>query len=341
MTTKPETRSSAAILKTARAVLKTEAEAVAALAGKLGPSFAEAVNAILKSKGRVIVTGVGKSGLVGRKIAATLASTGTPSLFIYPVECLHGDLGMFAKGDMALALSYSGETEELVKVVPLIQAMNIPVIAMTGRPDSRLGRMADITVAAPVRKEACPYNITPTASTTAMLALGDAMSVALMEMRDFTREDFARFHPGGSLGKRLAAGKMLEVPVRELMHSGKDNPVVKSDALVSEALLVMTATHFGATSVVDKKGKLCGFFTDGDLRRALQSDPNAVSSRVSDVMMKTPTTVTPQDKAASAARIIKRLRIDNLPVVDSKGRPVGLLDAQDLIDIIQLLDEEA
>lgn len=341
MTAKPETRSSAQILKTARAVLKTEAAAVAALSGKLGPSFANAVNAILKAKGRVIVTGVGKSGLIGRKIAATLASTGTPALFIYPVECLHGDLGMFAKGDMALALSYSGETEELVKVVPLIQALGIPVIAMTGRPASRLGKMADITVAAPVEKEACPYNITPTASTTAMLALGDAMSVALMEMRDFTREDFARFHPGGALGKQLAAGKMLTAPVRELMHSGKDNPVVKADALVSEALLVMTATHFGATSVVDKNGHLCGFFTDGDLRRALQANPNAVAEKVSSVMMKTPTTVTPRDKAADAARIIKKLRIDNLPVVDSKGRPVGLLDAQDLLDIIQLLDKDA
>ena len=314
-----------ALLKRAREVLRIEGMAVLALAKRLDGHFAQAVERLLRCKGRVVVLGIGKSGLVGRKIAATLSSTGTPALFLHPAEGLHGDLGMIGEHDLALALSYSGETEELKQALAVIKHKRIPIIAMTGRQHSRLARLSDILLFVPVRKEACPYNITPTASTTAMLAMGDALAMCVMERRKFGKEDFARLHPAGTLGK------LLTLRVADLMRRGKDNPVVRQEATVQQALAVMTRTRLGATNVVDARGKLVGFFTDGDLRRCLQDDPGMLKRRLSEVMTKDPITVSPDDMAGAAADLIKRYGVDNLPVRGKDGKPVGILDERDLL----------
>lgn len=312
-------------LRRARQVLRIEAEAVRGLTRVLDGRFTSAVERLLRCKGRVVVIGIGKSGLVGRKIAATLSSTGTPAIFLHPAEGLHGDLGMLTGQDLVLALSYSGETEELKKLLAAVKHLRVPVVAMTGRLHSRLARAADVVIPVPVRQEACPYNVAPTASTTAMLAMGDALAMCLMERRRFGKADFARLHPAGTLGK------LLTLKVKDLMHSGRDNAVVRQDRSVQEALVEMTRTRLGATSVVDGRGRLVGFFTDGDLRRCLQRDPGMLRRRLSQVMTQDPVTVGPDDMASDAARLIKRYAIDNLPVQDQAGRPVGIIDERDLL----------
>ena len=329
-----KTLSATAILKTAREALRQEGRAVLKAADSLDSSFERAAKLILRCKGRVVVAGIGKSGLIGRKIASTLASTGTPAIFVHPVDCLHGDLGMVSHGDIILALSHSGETEELSRLVEQVKKDGRPVIAITGRAKSSLARLADIAITSTVETEACPYNITPTTSTTVTLALGDALAVTLMRLKNFSDRDFARLHPGGSLGKLLA------VEVRSIMHTGKNNPVVRENATVKDALFVMTGTRLGAASVVNKAGKLTGFFTDGDLRRHLQNEGYEVLSRpVSSVMTKNPLCLSPETLASEAARIFSARNIDNAPVADKSGRPVGILDERDLLGIIPLDDK--
>jgi arabinose-5-phosphate isomerase len=322
------------VLAAARTVLKAEARALADTTAALDLAFPKAVELMLQAQGKVAVTGLGKSGLIGRKIASTLASTGTPSIFVHPVECLHGDLGMLSAGDVMLALSYSGETDEVCKLAALLKERGIRIISITGKKNSHLGRLADVALALNIAREACPYNITPSSSTTAMLALGDALALTLMQLNSFGKDDFARLHPGGSLGK------ILTLKVKDLMHTGERNSVVPDGITVKQALSVMTETRLGAVSVQDKKGKLCGFFTDGDLRRGLQSDAGLLARTIREVMTKNPFRVTPETPAIEAARIISRKRIDNIPVVDSAGRPIGIIDERDLIDVLPMAKDE-
>lgn len=272
-----------------------------------------------------MVTGIGKSGAIGRKIAATFASTGTPSLFLHPAEGVHGDLGMVTEEDVVLALSHSGETEEVVGILPVLRRIGAKIIAMTGRADSTLARQADVVLLVKVEREACPLNLTPTASTTAMLALGDALAVAVMSERRFTKEDFAKFHPGGTLGKRLL------LRVRDIMRTGDRMAVIFEDMPVREALFAITKAQAGATNVVDRSGRLVGIVTDGDLRRALMRDESVLSRPVREIMTKNPITIGPDRLAAEALKIMRERQIDDLPVVDEEGRPVGMLDVQDLL----------
>ena len=314
------------ILKTARGVIALESRAVAGLSAALDASFLKAVKLLAACSGKVVLLGVGKSGLIARKIAATLASTGTRSVYLHPVESLHGDLGMIAADDVALALSYSGETEETAKLLPILKRQGLPVISITNNSDSRLARGSDVVLRLRVKREACPFDIVPTSSTTAMLALGDALAVTLMSLNGFDKKRFARLHPGGNLGK------LLNLKVSDLMHKGSSNPVVKETASVAAALKVMTDTRAGAVSVTGKGGRLTGYFTDGDLRRRLQGGLKDLSTPVAGVMTRKPMTVHPETMAMDAARIISEKKIDNLPVTDSRtGRPVGIIDERDLL----------
>lgn len=314
----------ASILSRGRRVVKAEAAAVAGLKRAVGKSFVAAVR-LAASAPRVAVVGVGKSGLIGRKIAATLASTGTPSVFLHPVECLHGDMGMLSKGDVVLALSHSGETEETNKLLPYLRRQGFKIISFTGNVSSRLAKHSHIAIDLGVRSEACPYNIVPTSSTAAMLALGDALAITLMELKGFTSSNFASLHPGGSLGR------LLNLSVRDIMRKGKDNPVIAAREPLSRALKIMTSTKLGAVSAVDARGRLTGFFTDGDLRRCLQSGGITLSAPLSSVMTRSPLRVAPEAPAMEAAGILTSRKIDNLPVVDSRGRPVGIIDERDLL----------
>jgi arabinose-5-phosphate isomerase len=314
-----------ALLMRARDVVRLEAATVAAQIKAIDGNFLRAVHLLAGCTGRAVVVGVGKSGLIGRKITATLASTGTPSTFVHPSEGLHGDLGMITPRDVVLALSFSGETEELKRLLPSIRAMSVPLIALTGRAQSRLARAATVVLQVRVRREACPYNLTPTTSTTAMLALGDALAMAIMDSKGFKAEDFARLHPGGVLGKRLLW------TVGDIMHRGRENPVVRADQSVRAALQVMTRTRLGAASVVDRGGKLVGYFTDGDFRRLAPHDGGILQRKMSDVMTARPHVVEPGTRMGEAAERLRKYRCDNMPVVDSKGRPVGLLDERDLL----------
>jgi arabinose-5-phosphate isomerase len=314
-----------AIIKRAREVLRLEASTVAAQSAGLGNQFVSAVHLIRRCTGRVVVIGMGKSGLIGRKIASTLASTGTPATFVHPSEGMHGDLGMITRRDTVLAMSFSGETEELKQLLPSIRAMRVPLIAMTGRVHSRLAKAADVTLVVRVEREACPYNLTPTTSTTAMLALGDSLAMAVMQANGFKPVDFARLHPGGTLGKRLLW------TVRDLMHKGKENPLVPESMRVRDVLAVMTRTRLGATSVINAKGKLVGYFTDGDFRRLAPKDLQILMKPISAVMTPKPHVIRPEVAAGEAAEELKRWRCDNMPVVDGRGRPIGLLDERDLL----------
>lgn len=322
--TSPEIRADD-ILALARRTLLIEAEAVQALADRLGDAFVAAVEAFLHCRGRVVVSGMGKSGHVARKIAATLASTGTPAFFVHPAEASHGDLGMITSQDVVLALSNSGESAELVTILPPIKRKGARLIAMTGNPRSTLAREADIHLDAQVAKEACPYNLAPTASTTAALALGDALAVATLYARGFTAEDFARTHPGGSLGRRLL------VHVRDIMHQGEDLPVVSESASLKEALLEMTRKGLGMTAVVDDAGRLTGIFTDGDLRRLLDRDVDVRNLMIHQVMTRNPRTISEDVLAVEAARLMQEARVNGLLAVDVEGRLTGALNMHDLL----------
>lgn len=312
-------------IEEAKKVLKIEARAIKNLISTIDRNFEKAVEIVASCKGRIVVMGMGKSGLVGKKIAATLASTGTPAFFLHPAEGILGDVGMMTEGDLVLALSHSGETEEIEKLLPVIRRMNLKLIAITGKPKSKLAKKSDLVINVKVEKEACPYNLVPTASTTAMLAMGDALAISLLKRKKFKKEDFARLHPGGILGKRLL------LKVKDIMRKGKDNPVIHQEKTVREALLVMTKTRLGATSVVDGSGKLVGFFTDGDLRRRLQKDEKILNKKIHTVMTKNPKTITHDILAIEAAKMMQEKKFDNIPVVDGKGYPIGIVDERDLL----------
>lgn len=312
-------------IEEAKKVLKIEARTIKNLISTIDHNFEKAVEMVASCKGRIVVMGMGKSGLIGKKIAATLASTGTPAFFLHPAEGILGDVGMMTEGDLVLALSHSGETEEIEKLLPVIRKMNLKLIAITGRPKSKLAKESDLVISVKVEEEACPYNIVPTASTTAMLAMGDALAISLLKRKKFKKEDFARLHPGGTIGKRLL------LKVRDIMRKGKDNPVIHQEKTVKEALLVMTKTRLGATSVVDSSGKLVGFFTDGDLRRRLQKEEKILNKKIHTVMTKNPKTITHDRLAIEAAKMMQEKKFDNIPVVDGKGYPIGIVDERDLL----------
>ncbi|KAF7598822.1 MAG: arabinose-5-phosphate isomerase [Candidatus Dactylopiibacterium carminicum] len=315
-----------ACLSSARRVLDIESRAVAALADRLDENFVRAVKLILAARGRVIVSGVGKSGHVGRKIAATMASTGTPAYFVHPGEAAHGDLGMVQPDDVLIALSNSGSAEELLIIVPLVKRMNAPLIAITGKPDSPLALLADAHLDAGVVEEACPLNLAPTASTTAALAIGDALAVALLEARGFGREDFARSHPGGALGRRLLTH------VRDIMRTGDAIPAVREDADFGAALLEISRKGLGMTAVVDAENRVVGIFTDGDLRRLLETGPDLKGLMIRDVMHTSPRSIGPESLAVEVAELMDRHRISQVLVVDANRKLIGALNTHDLMN---------
>ncbi|MDO9466437.1 MAG: KpsF/GutQ family sugar-phosphate isomerase [Thiobacillus sp.] len=313
------------VLTLARQVLDIEADALRVMASRLDAGFADAVTLMLACTGRVVVSGMGKSGHVGGKIAATLASTGTPAFFMHPGEASHGDLGMIAPNDVVLALSNSGESSEIVCIVPLIKRRGAKLVAMTGNPNSTLAREADAHLHAGVDKEACPLNLAPTASTTAALALGDALAVALLDARGFSADDFARTHPGGSLGRRLL------VHVRDIMQSGDALPQVPLDASLKSALFEITQKGLGMTAVVDAAGRVAGVFTDGDLRRALEHTLDLQQARVADLMTLNPKTIRADELAVAAVEKMETLKINGLLVVDAHDTLVGALNMHALL----------
>jgi len=309
-------------LGSARRVLALESHGLAALAASLGTEFIEALDVLGQVSGRVVVTGIGKSGHVGRKIAATLASTGTPAMFVHPAEASHGDLGMITPGDAIVALSNSGETTELAHIVVYAKRFEIPLVAVTKGADSALAKAATVTLVVPDSDEACPMGLAPTTSTTVMMALGDAIAVTLFERKGFTADDFQTFHPGGELGRRL-------VPVAELMHVGSEVPLIDGDAPMAEALVTMTAKRFGCVGIVGADGRLRGIVTDGDLRRHM--GPGLVSARAADVMTPNPKTIRPGALASKALGVMNALAITNLFVVDAAEVPVGIVHVHDCL----------
>lgn len=308
-----------------RRVVSIEAEAVAALAGRIDEHFVTACRLLIDCPGRIVVTGMGKSGHIGGKIAATLASTGSPAFFVHPGEASHGDLGMITAADVVLALSNSGCTEELLTILPLIKRLGVPLVAITGNPRSTLAREADVHVDASVKVEACPLGLAPTSSSTAALVIGDALAVALLEARGFTQEDFAFSHPGGSLGRRLL------LRVRDVMHRGEEIPAVTDAVAVSDAVLEMTAKKLGMTAVVDAGGRVCGIFTDGDLRRLFEKSHDIRSTPIGDVMTRHCRTLGPDVLAAEALRFMQEVSINALLVVDPDRRLQGALNMHDLL----------
>ena len=309
-----------------RRVFQIEQDALAAVAARIDGAFTAACQAILAGRGRVVCTGMGKSGHIARKIAATLASTGTPAFYVHPGEAAHGDLGMVTDADIVLALSYSGESDELMLLLPALKRQGNAVIAMTGRPESSLAREADVHLDVSVPAEACPLHLAPTSSTTASLAMGDALAVALLEARGFTADDFARSHPAGALGRRLL------LHITDVMHGGDDVPRVGPDASVSEALVEMSRKRLGMTAVVDADGRLLGLYTDGDLRRSLDDDAvDLRATRIADVMTRGPKTIDADALAVEAAQLMEAHKINALLVVDGDQRVVGALNIHDLL----------
>jgi len=311
-------------LELARQVLRIEADAVAALIPRLDQQFLDAISLILNCRGRVVVSGIGKSGHVARKIASTMASTGTPAFFVHPAEANHGDLGMITRDDVMIALSNSGESAELLTIVPLIKRQGAKLISITGEAGSSLAREADVHLDAHVEQEACPLGLAPTASTTAAIALGDALAVALLDARGFSAEDFARSHPGGTLGRRLLTH------VSDMMRKGDEIPSVTRNATFSEAMLEMSQKRMGMTAVVDAKQRVLGIFTDGDLRRALDRLGDIRKAKITDVMTLTPRTITPERLAVEAIEIMERHRVNQILVVDAHKKLVGALNLHDL-----------
>lgn len=311
--------------KRAKEVLEIEAKAVLGLKKNIGSGFQRAIEAMLRCKGRIVVSGMGKAGIIGQKLSATLSSTGTPSLFLHSAEAIHGDLGRVTREDVVLILSNSGETEEIKKLLPILKKIGAKVIAITGNIKSLLSHYSDITLNSSVQKEACPLGLAPTASTTAMLAISDALAVCLLESKDFKEKDFAFYHPGGALGRRLL------LRVEDIMRTGQAHAIVKADKKVSQVLVKITQCRAGSASVVDNKGRLVGIFTDGDLRRHLETDSDLSRRRICEMMTKNPTVVRAGMLAVEAMRILEEKKIDEVPVVDKRRRPIGLLDVQDLL----------
>lgn len=314
-------------LERARAVFAVETAALRAVRARLDASFGRAVELLvdaLRRRGKIIVVGIGKSGNVGQKISATLSSTGSASVLLNSVDALHGDLGVVADGDVILALSYSGESEELLNLLPALKRFSVKIIAFTGHPKSTLGRHSDVVLNVRVPKEACPFNLAPTASTTAMLVMGDALAMTVLQARGFRRQDFALRHPSGAIGQALL------LQVKDIMRAGPRNAVAPASCTVKEALLVMTRAKAGSVSVIDGRGRLVGVFTDGDLRRRMSADEQALSRPLAEVMTRKPITVRETALAVEALKIFNERNIDDLIVVNGRRQPVGLVDSQDL-----------
>ncbi|MBI5154681.1 KpsF/GutQ family sugar-phosphate isomerase [Candidatus Poribacteria bacterium] len=312
------------LLERARQFIELEAEAVSGLTSVLGPGFERAVGLLLECKGRVIVTGMGKAGHIARKIAATLASTGTPSFFMHPAEGLHGDLGMVTAKDLVVAFSHQGQTEEVLRLIPYLKHLSVPLVAITSNGESELARHADVALVLDIKAEACPLNLAPTSSTTAMLALGDTLALVLLESRGFQPEDYAVLHPGGSLGRRLLT------TVSDLMHTGADNPVVNQNQTIRDAILVMTSSKLAATSVVDDDGVLAGFFADGDLRRYFFRGGANLDLPLREVMTRNPKFINAGAMAVKALEILREYKIIELPVCDEHHRPIGMVHLHDI-----------
>lgn len=306
-------------------VLEIEAASILNLKRSVNGEFIEVVKEILKCSGRVIMTGMGKSGFIAKKLAATLSSTGTPSFFLHPAEAIHGDLGMVTSQDIVIALSNSGETEEVIRILPVIKRIGAKLVAMTGGRSSTLAETADYILDTGVEEEACPLNLAPTASTTATLALGDALAISLLWARDFQPEDFALYHPGGSLGKKLL------LTVNDVLHIRERNPIVNQEATLKETLFMMTSSRMGAANIVDSQGKLVGIITDGDIRRQLEESFNLLDKTAKEIMSKSPSTITKDKLAAEALKLMQEREISDLPIVDNDYKPVGLLNFQDLL----------
>jgi len=305
-------------------VLEIESTAVTSLIERLDEHFVRAVELILACTSRVVVSGIGKSGHIGRKIASTLASTGTPAFFVHPAEASHGDLGMITRNDVMLAISYSGESDELLTIIPLVKRQGAQLIAMTGNPASTLAKEADVHLNVRVAKEACPLNLAPTASTTATLALGDALAVALLDARGFKADDFARSHPGGALGRRLLTH------VRDVMKTGAQVPAVRLGATLTDAILEISRKGMGMTAIVDDADRVVGIFTDGDLRRAIERGVDLRGALIADLMTPGPTTIGPNELAVEAVELMERRRINQLLVTEESGRLIGALNMHDL-----------
>lgn len=312
-------------IERAKEVLKVEAEAIKDLIERINGDFQRATEILYACKGRIVLTGMGKAGIIAQKISATLSSIGCPSLWLHPAEAIHGDMGRVVKEDVVLALSNSGETEELIRLLPAIKEIGTQLISLTGNTASTLARNSDITLDVGVQAEACPLGLVPTASTTAMLAMGDALAIVVLEKKGLKKEEFAFYHPGGNLGKRLL------LKVKDIMRKGAQSPVVSEDVLVKDVLLAVTSARAGCACIVDGKGMLSGIFTDGDLRRHLEHNNNLMMRRIKDVMTANPIVVGEEKLAAEALGILRSKNIDEVPVVDDQKRPVGLLDVQDLI----------
>jgi len=315
------------LLAIARRVLTIEADAVQELATRLDERFERAVEMIFACQGRLVISGMGKSGLICQKIASTMASTGTPALFLHPAEGIHGDLGMLMKGDVVIAVSNSGETEEITRILPVIKRMGLPLISMSGNPKSTLARAGDVFLDISIREEACPLNLAPTASTTATLAMGDALAVALLEKRGFKAEDFALFHPGGALGKRLL------LRVEDLMHTGTELPLCSRETMLKDALYEISSKKLGITGVVDASGLLVGVFTDGDLRRAMGQGIDVLNQPISEVMSHSPKRILRSNLAAKALQKMEAHSITSLFVFedDDQQVPVGIIHLHDLL----------
>lgn len=312
-------------IKEAKRVLEIEAQAIKDLIKKVDKNFERALQLLIRCKGRVVLTGMGKAGIIAQKVSATMSSTGTPSLYLHSAEAVHGDLGRVTRDDVIIAFSNSGETEEVKKLLPLIKKIGAKLIAFTGNTKSALAKHSDAVLDISVKKEACPLGLTPTSSTTAMLAMGDALSVCLLKKKGFKEEDFAFYHPGGALGRRLL------LKVEDIMRKGISNPIVSENKSVKEVLYAITRARAGAASIITKKGKLVGIFTDGDLRRHFDGNENLLKLKIKDVMTRNPTRITKDQLAVEALRILKEKKIDELPVVDARLRPIGMLDVQDLL----------
>ncbi len=314
-------------IRRAKAVFDIEMEALCRTRARLDANFVAAVNLVtgcLNRKGKVVVTGVGKSGNIGQKIAATLTSTGTTSVLLNAQDALHGDIGIIHDGDVVLALSYTGESEELLRLLPAIKRFDVRIVAMTGHPKSRLARHSDVVLNLSIRKEACPFNLAPTASTTAMLVLGDALAMCILEARGFRKSDFAKRHPAGAIGSAML------VQIKDIMRTGDRHAVIAENGTVKDALLAMTRAKSGAISVINPRGRLAGVFTDGDFRRHISRDTAVLDAPIRSVMTRTPITVRDTSLAVEVLKIFQQRRIDDLIVVDEKRRPVGIVDSQDL-----------
>lgn len=312
-------------IKRGKEVLDIEACAIKDLKARIGKEFERALTLILRIRGRVVVCGMGKTGIIAQKFSATLASTGTPSLFLHTAEAIHGDLGKVTAEDAVVVISNSGSTEEMRQLLPLLKKIGAKIVALTGNQKSLLAKYSDVVLDVSVRKEACPLGLAPTASTTATLAMTDALAVCLLELKNFKEKDFAFFHPGGALGRRLL------LKVEDIMRKGSSSPVVHEERKVSWVLLKITQARAGSATVVNRQGRVTGIFTDGDLRRHLEADEGLPRRKIKEVMTRRPTVVRPQMLAAEAMRILQEKKIDEVPVVDAKGRPLGLLDVQDLL----------